>query len=158
MSHRTVRSLRARISMLKIYRRLWRSHGASFRAVQMERKLHEAQAALLAAEDKVRGGTMRMFDVEAVRSAPGEACTYLDGPTGVEVVLIALDAPGQFRLTFRHLAAGHDVSLQCRGEDVNTLAELIVRGEQALFEGDQTVVRQTRLETRQRFTTQRSSA
>lgn len=138
MSHRAVRSHRAAIAMLRVYSRLWRSRGATFKAEQMERELREAQAALLAAEDNVRRGTMQMFSAEAVRAAPGEAHTHFDGPTRVEIALISLDEPGQCRLTFRHLAAGHDLSLQCRAEDVNTLAELIVRGEQALFDSDQT--------------------
>lgn len=156
MSHRTVRSLRAHIPMLKTYSRLWRSRGASLKAEQMEGELRQAQAALLAAQDTIRRGRMQMFSADACRSTPGDVCTYVDGPTRVEIDLIALDEPGQCRLTFRQLAAGHDVSLQCRAEDVNTLAELIVRGEQALFDGDQTAVRRSRSVTRPQFTTKRS--
>lgn len=138
MNYRAVRSRRAAIQMLKMYSRLWRSRGAAFKAKQMEQELDEARAALSAAEDNVRRGMNWMFAIERDGPIPGEECRHFDKPTQVEIVLTAADQPGQCRLTFRHLAVGRDVSLDCRTEDGNIVADLIVRGEQALFDADQT--------------------
>lgn len=138
MSHRAVRSHRATIAMLRVNSRLWRSRGAAFKAARLERELNEAQNALSMAEDAVRCGTHRMFAIDGAGLSAGEERRHVDGPSRVEIVLTALDDPSECRLTFRQLAVAQDVSLRCCAADVNTLAELIVRGEQALFDADQT--------------------
>lgn len=138
MSHRAVKSHRATIASLKRNIKLWRARGASFKADRLERELQQAEAALGIAEENVRRGARLAFALGGANGRPGDEHCHVDGPSGVEIVLTVLDTPGQCRLTFRQLAVGRNVSIACRTEDASTLAELVVRGEQALFDADRT--------------------
>jgi hypothetical protein len=85
-----------------------------------------------------RGGTQLAFALGGAAPKPVGEHRQFDDPSGVEILLTTLDTPGRCRLTFRHLAVGRNVSIDCRSEDASTLAELVVRGEQALFDADRT--------------------
>jgi len=96
-------------------------------------ELEKAKKELALLETKVRNSIPEIFTECECNLPKGETVIRTHQPTKVRITLHGGANKRLRKLTFEKLAVGSKVDIQCRPEDINLTAYLIVHGEEALM-------------------------
>ncbi|MEO1608425.1 MAG: type IV secretory system conjugative DNA transfer family protein [Pseudomonadota bacterium] len=96
-------------------------------------KLAKARKALVQLEAAVRDSIPEIFTPSECNLPKGKTVTRTHQPTKIHITLHGSGNKRMCKMTFQKLAVGSKMDVQCRPEDVNLRAYLIVQGEEALM-------------------------
>lgn len=132
---RGVHQARAEVWRLERVLRVKRSRSTMV-AAQVRRDLDAARLRLADLEAKARASIPAIFSPAQTMLPAGTPVERRHGPSKVRITLLGLGEDGLVRLRFEQHAVGRDIEVCCRPEDVNTVAYLMARGEEALITPD----------------------